>query len=121
MTENKKLQKIFKVLRYLILLLLISVILALGLFFYYTWDLPRPETFTESPFIQSTKIYDRTGKVLLFNIYGEEKRTIIPFDKISDNLKRAVVSSEDARFYEHGGFDLQGLIRSVWVDLTSQS
>ena len=45
-------------------------ILILLMFFYYTYDLPRPEKFTETPFIQSTKIYDRTGKVLLYNIYG---------------------------------------------------
>jgi len=120
-SKNKKLQKIIKALKYLILLFLIALVFILGLFFYYTWDLPRPETFTESPFIQSTKIYDRTGKVLLYNIYGEEKRTIVPFDKISDNLKNSVVASEDARFYTHRGFDIQGLIRSVWVNLTSQS
>ncbi len=121
MIKNKKLQKALKILKYSTLLLLTSLVLMLGLFFYYTWDLPRPEAFTESPFIQSTKIYDRTGKVLLYNIFGEEKRTIVPFDKISDNLKHSVIASEDARFYEHGGVDVQGLIRSFLVDLTSQS
>ena len=47
----------------------------LGLFIYYAKDLPRPEKFTEKQFTQSTKIYDRTGEVLLYKIYGEEKRT----------------------------------------------
>src|SRR5689334_22892933 len=90
-------------------------LLLVGLFFYYTWDLPRPESFTELPFIQSTKIYDRTGKVLLYDIYGEEKREIVPFDKISDNVKHAVLSSEDARFYQHGGVDVKALARSILV------
>lgn len=121
MITNKRLQKSLRILKYLTLAFLISLVFMLGLFLYYTWDLPRPEEFTESPFIQSTKIYDRTGKVLLFNIYGEEKRTIVSFDKISDNLKYAAIASEDNRFYEHGGVDIQGLMRSVWVDITSQS
>jgi len=88
---------------------------------YYTWDLPQPEKFTETPFIQSTKIYDRTGKVLLYDIYGEEKREIVSFDKISDNLKHAILASEDARFYQHGGVDFLGIIRSVLIDLKSGS
>ncbi len=108
-------------LKWLAFLLLVLCILALGMFFYYTYDLPRPEKFTENPFIQSTKIYDRTGKVLLYDIYGEEKREIVPFDKISDNLKHAILTSEDSRFYEHSGIDLMAIIRSVLIDLKLRS
>ena len=87
------------------------------LFFYYTWNLPQPEKFTEAPFIQSTKVFDRTGKVLLYDIFGEEKREIVPFDKISNNLKHLVLASEDARFYQHGGIDFGGILRAILVDL----
>ena len=52
---------IVRVSRYALFLFLALCILMLVLFFYYTYDLPRPEKFTETPFIQSTKIYDRTG------------------------------------------------------------
>src|SRR3989344_1452133 len=107
--------------KYAVFLFLAFCIFALGLFFYYTYDLPRPEKFTESSFIQSTKIYDRTGKVLLYDIYGEEKRVIVPFDKISDNLKNAIISSEDERFYQHNGIDIRGILRSILVDLKLQS
>ncbi len=117
--KNKK--TILKALKYLSFLGLAMVIFMIGLFFYYTYDLPRPEKFTETPVIQSTKIYDRTGKVLLYDIYGEEKREIVSFDKISDNLKHAVIASEDARFYQHGGVDLEGILRSLLVDLKLQS
>jgi 1A family penicillin-binding protein len=107
--------------KYLAFLFLGGCLLLLALFIYYTWDLPQPEKFTETPFIQSTKIYDSTGKVLLYDIYGEEKREIVSFDKISDNLKHAVLASEDSRFYQHGGVDFEGILRAAWVDLTSQS
>ncbi len=119
---NKKEQKpVFIFLKYLFYLFLAGCFLFLFLFFYYTYDLPRPEKFTESPFIQSTKIYDRTGKILLYDIYNNEKREIISFDKISDNLKHAVLASEDARFYEHGGIDFLGIVRSILIDLKLQS
>lgn len=95
--------------------------LGLFMFFYYTWDLPRPEKFTESQFIQSTKIYDRAGKTLLYDIYGEEKREIVSFDKISDNVKHAVLASEDSRFYSHKGIDFMGIARSILADLKLRS
>jgi 1A family penicillin-binding protein len=117
--KNRKL--ILKILKYVAFFVLGMVIFMIALFFYYTYDLPRPEAFTETPFIQSTKIYDRTGKVLLYDIYGEQKRQIVSFDKISDNLKHAIIASEDARFYHHGGVDLEGILRSILVDLKLQS
>jgi len=107
--------------KYLAFLFLAGCLFLLLLVVYFTWNLPRPEKFTETPFIQSTKIYDNTGKVLLYDIYGEEKREIVSFENISSNLKNAVLASEDARFYQHGGIDVLGILRAVWVDITSQS
>jgi len=107
--------------KYVLFLFLIGILLFLGMFIYYTWNLPQPEKFTETPFVQSTKIYDSSGKVLLYDIYGEEKREIVSFDKISDYIKKAVVASEDYRFYKHGGIDFMGILRAAWVDLTSVS
>ncbi|MCX6720852.1 MAG: transglycosylase domain-containing protein [Candidatus Staskawiczbacteria bacterium] len=109
------------ILKYLAFLFLAGCLLILAVFIYFTWNLPQPEKFTETPFIQSTKIYDSTGKTLLYDIYGEEKREIVSFDKISDNLKHSVLASEDSRFYQHGGIDPIGILRAVWVDITSQS
>ena len=120
-SKSKKIKTLIIVGKYLAFLFLGGCFLLLLLFFYYTWDLPRPEKFTETPFIQSTKIYDRTGKVLLYDIYGEEKREIVSFDKISDNLKQAILTSEDERFYQHRGIDVRGIARALWIDLTSQS
>jgi 1A family penicillin-binding protein len=105
------------ILKYLSFLVLGGFLFVFGVFVYFTWNLPQPEKFTETPFIQSTKIYDSTGKVLLYDIYGEERREIVPFDKISNNLKQAILASEDSRFYQHGGIDFLGIIRSALVDL----
>ena len=119
--KNKKWEFVFVVGKYLAFLFLGGCLILLFLFIYYTYDLPRPEKFTEARFIQSTKIFDRTGKTLLYDIYGEEKREIISFEKISDNLKHAILTSEDERFYQHGGIDLEAIFRAILVDLRLQS
>ncbi|MFA6533504.1 MAG: transglycosylase domain-containing protein, partial [Patescibacteria group bacterium] len=119
--KNKKREKILLILKYLFFLFLIGCAFLILLFFYYTYDLPRPEKFTESPFIQSTKIYDRTGKILLYDIYGDEKREIVSSSQISQDLKNAIIASEDARFYEHSGIDFEGIVRAILIDLKLQS
>ena len=80
LSAQKKWGALWLVLKYAAFLFLALCIFILGLFFYYTYDLPQPEQFTQTPFIQSTKIYDRTGKVLLYDIYGEQKREVVAFD-----------------------------------------
>lgn len=89
----------------------------LFLFIYYSKDLPRPEKFLEKEFVQSTKIYDRTGEVLLYEIYGEEKREYVSLEKIPIYLRNAVVVAEDANFYHHFGIDLKAIGRAILADL----
>lgn len=79
--------------------------------------LPRPEEFENRKVNQSTKIYDRTGAVLLYEIYGEEKRTIIHFDQIPEQIKKATIAVEDQNFYNHPAFDWKGIVRALFVDL----
>ena len=59
---------------------------------------------------QATKIYDRTGQIILYNIYEDEKRTVIPLSKISKYLQYATVAIEDKNFYQHDGVELYHLI-----------
>jgi 1A family penicillin-binding protein len=87
------------------------------IFFYYAKDLPRPEKFTERSLFESTKIYDREGKVLLYELYGEVKRTTISLDQLPDYLKLAVIAAEDANFYSHFGLDLKGILRAALINL----
>lgn len=95
------------------------VLLVAGAFLYFAKDLPRPEVFTERPFVLPTEIYDREGKVLLYQIYGEEKRVIVPLGQVPDYLKWAVITAEDANFYQHFGLDFGGIIRSVFKNIIS--
>jgi penicillin-binding protein 1A len=64
---------------------------------------------------QSTKIYDKTGKILLYNIYENESRTSVSLDKVSDNFKNALIAVEDKDFYSHFGVKLTSIIKAAYV------
>lgn len=87
------------------------------IFFYFLKDLPRPEDFTERKLVESTKIFDHSEKVLLYEMYGEEKRTVVPFEEIPNHLKQAIIATEDSNFYKHFGVDIKALIRSLIADV----
>lgn len=85
-------------------------------------DLPNPEEFETRQVAQSTKIYDRTGEVLLYEIHGEEKRTNIPYEEIPESVKKATISIEDKDFYNHGGFSIPSIINGAIIEpLTGKS
>ncbi|MEH2293750.1 transglycosylase domain-containing protein [Nostoc sp.] len=64
---------------------------------------------------ETTYIYDVKGK-LLTSIHGEANREVVPLDRISPNLKRAVLASEDSHFYDHHGINPVGVGRAVIVN-----
>jgi len=94
-----------------------AVTLSIFVFFYYSRQLPDPNAWQDRKIIQSTKIYDREGKNLLYEIHGEEKRTVIPFNEIPQIVKEATVAAEDAEFYSHSGINIRGIIRAIWADI----
>lgn len=66
---------------------------------------------------QSTEIYDKEGG-LLYTIHGEENREYVKMDAIAKTLANATVAIEDDQFYEHSGFDLPGITKAVFHELT---
>lgn len=105
---------IAKLLGILTLFILLGITLVGLLFIYYTRDLPRPEKFSEKTTAQSTKIYDRTGSIMLYEIYGEEKRNWVPFKDIPETTKKMAIAAEDKNFYKNNiGIDIEGISRSV--------
>lgn len=95
----------------------LGIIAGLLFFIYIQATLPDPQTIIDRRVDQSTKIYDRTGTVLLYDIYKEERRTIIPWDKIPQNVRDATVAAEDANFYNHRGIDVKGILRAFIENL----
>ncbi len=60
-----------------------------------------------------------TSDHVLIGEFGEERRDIVHFKDVPDSLKKAILAIEDARFYDHGGVDLTGIIRAGFVALTN--
>jgi 1A family penicillin-binding protein len=82
-----------------------------------TIGLPNLENFDQRQVAQSTKIFDRTGKVILYDVYGEYKRTVIPLDQISDYSKKATIAIEDKNFYKHRGIEISSIFRAVFTNI----
>jgi len=62
-------------------------------------------------------ILDRNGKIF-GQIYVENRQTV-PYEQLPPDLINAVVAVEDAKFYQHHGYDLLGIIRAALKNLTA--
>jgi len=71
-------------------------------------DLSGLETYAPA---LSTSILAADGKVI--REIGSEKRVVIPYDRIPDVLKNAILATEDPRFFKHHGIDVRGILRSI--------
>src|SRR6185437_1404966 len=75
-----------------------AILLFLALL-YFAKTVPSIEEISTRQISQSTKIYDRTGQVLLYEIHNGERRTVVPFDQIPQSMKDATLAIEDQNFY----------------------
>jgi penicillin-binding protein 1A len=82
---------------------LACLIAGIGILWISSFRLPDLTSFDQRRISESTKIYDRTGKVLLFDLHDTVKRTVISGDAISPFIQKATVAIEDKDFYQHGG------------------
>lgn len=61
----------------------------------------------------ATQVYSADGKVLGTWNLNKENRIVIPYKKMSPYLIKALVATEDERFYEHSGIDFRALGRAM--------
>src|SRR6188472_1557141 len=64
------------------------------------------------------RVYTRSGDLIAQ--IGEQRRNPVNYDQILLIVRQAFIAAEDDRFFEHHGFDWQGVLRSVFVNLTSR-
>lgn len=83
--------------------------------------LPDFKLLNEKQLQSSTKIYDRTGEILLYDIHRDVKRTVIKSEDMGVNIKNATVAIEDSEFYQHRGIRISSIIRAtIWAKLTGK-
>lgn len=86
---------------------------SIGAFAWFAKDLPNPNQVQRKEGF-STIIFDRNGKEL-YDIYADENRIPITIEQVPDNLKHATVAIEDKSFYEHQGYSMRGIARSLFL------
>ncbi|MBI2551385.1 penicillin-binding protein [Candidatus Uhrbacteria bacterium] len=114
---------------------LLGSIAVLGLFAYVSRDLPDPNTLRDQKVQQTTKIYDRTGEHLLYEIFGNENRTLVKLKEGVCNkdaalekdpngipvfLLQATITAEDRNFCKHHGFVLKSFGRAILANLKGE-
>ena len=86
-----------------------------------TWDLPPVSGLEDGLALPSTRIFDRHG-TLLYEILADGdtggRNTAIALEAIPEHCIAAVISTEDANFYEHPGVDLIGIVRAAVINIT---
>lgn len=95
------------------LFLVISSLILFIMFFWISRDLPEPGKLQQRLIAESTKIYDRTGDNLLYEIHGDQKRTLVKINEIPDYTVKAFVALEDKTFFEHKGLSVKHIVKAI--------
>ncbi len=82
-------------------------------------NLPNPKELATQDISQTTKIYDR-NHILLYQIYANQNRTVVPLSEIPKDLQNATIAIEDQNFYTTPGFDLFAIVRSAIADVKGE-
>jgi penicillin-binding protein 1A len=113
-----------KKLRFLFVLLGLGV---LGLFSFVfgmmaavSQDLPAIYDFAQFKASKNSEVFDASGEPI-GTLTSNQNKILLSSGQISPNIKNAVVSIEDSRFYEHNGVDFRGIARALFNDIISQS
>ncbi|HEX3608821.1 MAG TPA: transglycosylase domain-containing protein [Solirubrobacterales bacterium] len=83
-------------------------------------DLPAIYNFAQYKASKNSEVFDASGEPI-GTLTSDQNKILLTSGQISPNVKNAVVSIEDSRFYEHNGVDFQGIARALIKDVLSQS
>jgi len=107
-------------------LLLVSVLAivfgTLGIYLYYARELPPPSRIEilQNDVSETTILYDRSGQMVLYEIVPPDvgDRQQVSIYDVPQYFLDATIAIEDASFYENPGFDVRGITRAMWSNLT---
>ena len=118
--SKKSLVVFFKILLYILLLICITgCALVFGIVRGIIDAAPDIQDVSIVPSSYSTTVYNNKEKEIAKLVTSGSNRIKVSIDQVPDNLKWAFIDTEDARFYEHNGIDIQGIGRAVVVAITT--
>ncbi|HEX2706850.1 MAG TPA: transglycosylase domain-containing protein [Solirubrobacterales bacterium] len=100
--------------------ILAVVSMVFGMMAAVSQDLPAIYNFAQYKASKNSEVLDANGEPL-GTLTSDQNKILLGSAQISPNVKNAVVSIEDSRFYEHNGVDFQGIGRALVKDILSQS
>ena len=102
------------------LVLLQFIFMVMGaVYLIFSKDLPKIETITEIKLTSPMRIYSADNQ--LIGLFGTEKRQIVSYEEIPENLKNAILAAEDGGFFDHSGVEITSLLRAVYGEISGRS
>ncbi len=119
MTSHKKSR--FRHVKSIILLIASAILIAIGIVALWiaTLKIPDLSSFQNRKVIESTKIYDRTGTVLLYDTGTNAKATFVSLDMISPYVQKGTIAIEDSNFYNNIGVEPTSIMRAILANFIS--
>lgn len=105
--DDKSFEHYTRWFRYIVIFVFASITLTFVLICFS--DLPSFEDLENPNYDLASVIYDVKGKP--FGRYYIEDRVAVEYNQVSENIKKALIITEDDRFYSHSGIDLRALMR----------
>jgi penicillin-binding protein 1A len=92
-------------------LAILAIATVAATYYYLAPGLPSAETIRDVKLQTPLRVYSRDGRLMAQ--LGEQRRTPVRFEEIPDVVVKAFLAAEDDRFFEHPGFDYQGIMRAA--------
>ena len=102
-------------------ILLVAPVVALTVLLVLVWllaDIPSIEQLENPDTKLATQVIAEEGEIL--TTYHIENRTFVSYEELAPSLVQAAVATEDKRFYDHSGVDLESLARVLFKTLLSR-
>lgn len=117
---SKSLISALKIFLYITFLLIITVgFLFLGVVHGIIKSAPSIDDVSIVPSSYSTTVFDSNNKKIAKLITTGSNRIKVSLDQVPEHLRWAFVDTEDARFYEHNGIDIQGIGRAAFIAIST--
>ncbi|MEX0919423.1 MAG: transglycosylase domain-containing protein [Parcubacteria group bacterium] len=118
---NKRIKKLQHSKYFLAVSTAVLILAGISILWMASLRIPALESISERKVDQSTKIYDRTGEVLLYDMSRDTRRERVSIEDISPHAINATLAIEDKNFYSHNGFQLSSFIRALITNISTMS
>jgi len=122
--RKRKTKKKKKILSFKHMFIGFIFLIVLGLvavsFWFFSLEIPNVQNFENRKISNSTKIFDKTGEILLYDIHDNIQRTVVGLEEINDSAENAIIAIEDHTFYQHNGVVWKSTLNAIFQTVLSR-